>query len=110
MSFRLFFASITLLCAALSGAYAGNIQVLSAIYGRNCNVGGNPHGAHLGAACDGKQLCQYHIDSDPGQLGDPARGCAKDYHASYACTGDAQTKSIFVPAEADQHNVTLDCR
>ena len=65
-------------CVSTSKAPDGGILVLNATYGMNCNarLSGN-QGKNLGAACDGKATCSYYVDHTV--IGDPARGCAKEY-------------------------------
>jgi uncharacterized coiled-coil protein SlyX len=60
------------------------ITIVSAMYGRNCNVDRNSdETAHLGAACNGETTCEYFVDHDV--IGDPAGGCPKEYDYVYTC-------------------------
>lgn len=97
-------------CPTSDDGLKGEIKILKANYGYNCNeqckcgpssgcmpccsTGGpccpsclEPKGndySALAAACDGKPRCEY-----PGpNIGDPAGGCGKKYQYIYGCCGD----------------------
>jgi len=76
----------------------GHIKVMAATYGRNC---GAPYGNvthHLAEICDGRTTCEYVIDYRV--IGDPARGCPKDYFVEWQCGRDPERGSISVNPEA----------
>ncbi len=83
------------------------IRIISGTYGRNC---GAPYGNatnHLADACDGTGTCEYVIDI--GVLGDPARGCRKDYIAEWQCGRDPEKGVITVNGEAAGTRIVLRC-
>ena len=59
-------------------AVTSGIRVLGATYGANCGAKRGNVTSSLGRACDGKDNCHYVVDVT--KLGDPAGGCAKDFH------------------------------
>jgi opacity protein-like surface antigen len=98
----------TLALAAAGAAQAANIDVLTAWYGQSC---GAQHGnvtSHIKASCDGREACDYRVSADT--LGDPKRGCGKNYLVLYMCTGDPVARLVQLPAEADGRSVGLSCR
>jgi hypothetical protein len=60
---------------------------------------------NLGAACDGADACDYHIDHRV--IGDPARGCGKTYEYSYDC--GCGVVSGTVEPEASGKDIAIDC-
>jgi hypothetical protein len=85
----------------------GNLRIVSATYGLNC---GAPRGnvtTQLADFCNDTAICEYTIDVS--KLGDPSRGCAKDYQAEYQCGGFMLSKSASVSAEANGKVVRLQC-
>jgi len=87
---------------------ADSIDVLSATYGSNCGASQDNVLSHLAHACNGEITCSYTINHEV--IGDPARGCAKNYIATYSCGILDKPKNIFVDPEATYHRITLDCR
>ncbi len=78
--------------------WGGHIKVISATYGSNC---GAPYGNatnDLARVCDGKGSCEYVIDVRV--LGDPAKGCPKDYVAEWKCGRDPKSGTVGARAEA----------
>jgi hypothetical protein len=85
----------------------GHIKVIAATYGRNCGARYGNVTNHLAEICDGKATCEYVIDF--GVLGDPARGCAKDYFAEWECGRDPQRGVMRVGPEATGAGIVLRC-
>ncbi len=86
---------------------SGNIRIVSGSYGLNC---GAPRGnvtAHLANFCNDTAICEYPIDVRA--IGDPTRGCAKDYQAEYRCGGFGLSKSASVSPEATGKIIRLQC-
>ncbi len=76
----------------------GSIRIIAATYGRNC---GAPYGNatdHLAEICEGRPTCEYIIDFSA--IGDPARGCAKDYFAEWECGRDYERGTMSAGPEA----------
>ena len=85
----------------------GYIRIIAATYGRNC---GAPYGNatdHLVEICEGRPTCEYIIDFSA--IGDPARGCAKDYFAEWECGGSRERGTIGARAEASGQGIVLRC-
>jgi hypothetical protein len=85
----------------------GNMRIVSATYGLNC---GAPRGnvtTQLADFCNDTAICEYTIDVN--KIGDPRRGCPKDYQAEYRCGGFVLSRSASVPAEASGKVVRLQC-
>eukprot|EP01084_Bolivina_argentea_P206239 352158_1 len=60
------------------------IRVLTASYGANCkDKNRNNQRSRLRRACNNKRSCKYRVNHR--KVGDPARGCAKDYTYQYQC-------------------------
>lgn len=85
---------------------AASITVLEATYGTNCGAPQGNQTYNLAHACNGLTYCEYAVNHRV--IGDPAYGCAKEYHARWRCApGDV--RSTTVPAEASGKPVTLRC-
>ncbi len=98
------------LTALLAGAtaQAGTISVESATYGANCGIEADNDGASVKALCDGQALCRYSVNGLV--LGDPKRGCAKNFVVHYICEGNPQTRTAVAGAEAGNGAIAaLDC-
>eukprot|EP01084_Bolivina_argentea_P227889 384970_1 len=62
------------------------ISVIEASYGMNCNTMlYNNQLNKLRSECEGQPTCKYTIQTSV--IGDPAFGCAKEYHYEYECNG-----------------------
>jgi len=72
--------------------------VVSATYGGNCTAPAGNVTDDLKAKCEGKNVCEYVIDYR--LLGDPKKGCAKDYQAKWTCAGSSEVHDASVPPEA----------
>lgn len=96
------------LLAVAPVAGASEISVLNATYGGSCGIREDNAGASLKASCDGAEQCEYTVNAK--SLGDPARGCKKDYVARYTCKGSTNVKTSTISAEAGSGSpVVLDC-
>lgn len=73
------------------------IRIHSATYGRNCGAQEGNVIPHIVQQCNGQAVCDYRIDYTV--IGDPVRGCAKDYEVSYHC-GDGVLRSAYAAPEA----------
>lgn len=85
----------------------GPVDVIEATYGARC---GSPRSNATWSVvnqCDGLSNCAYRIST--GTLGDPARGCDKDFDVRWAC-GTQGVLSQHVTQEANQHTITLACQ
>lgn len=86
--------------AAIGKLAAGvqpTIQVLTATYGANCGVARGNVTRHISDGCNGKDLCKYVVDFNI--IGDPARGCVKDYDVIYGCGGSKTQKAAHIGGE-----------
>jgi hypothetical protein len=57
--------------------------------------------------CTRHKSCSYKVDVY--NIGDPVHGCAKDFTASYRCSGDPRLRTVSLPAEANLGTVTFSC-
>ena len=73
-------------------------MVVAATYGANCGAQRDNVVAHIAQTCNGRPTCSYRIDH--GVIGDPARGCSKDYVAEYRCPGVQRIYRASAPPEA----------
>src|SRR4030095_16745882 len=87
----------------------GGIRVVSATYGKNCGESYSNKTAPLASAGNGKSVCQYTINSRI--IGDPKKGCEKNYEAEWRCPGSWETHKTDVGPEAGNgdKSVTLSC-
>lgn len=87
---------------------SAKIEVVSGTYGKNC---GAPYGnvtSHLASKCNGHESCIYKVDYKT--IGDPARGCKKDYIAEWKCGANERIRSASVSGEAGfGANIHLSC-
>ena len=90
------------------GAPAASILVSQATYGGNCSVApGNLTGV-LAQSCNGRADCEYTVDYKV--LGDPARGCRKDFAVEWQCTGNAARHRFSLRGEAGNRGLAkLSC-
>jgi hypothetical protein len=80
------------------GTGKSGISVVSGTYGASCGAASGNATSDLKTKCDGQDVCDYTIDA--GILGDPKKGCAKDYEARWTCGGDSEVHIATVPGEA----------
>jgi hypothetical protein len=78
-------------------APSGAIHIIAATYGGNCRAPRGNVTGHLASSCEGRTACSYRIDYRV--IGDPARGCSKDYIVEWSCGGVLQ-RNATAPAEA----------
>lgn len=86
---------------------SGSMQIISATYGASCGAPKGNATDHLAKACDGTAKCEYRIDHQV--LGDPRRGCAKNFEAEYRCSHFGGSRTASAPAEASGTVTTLTC-
>jgi hypothetical protein len=87
----------------------GEVFIKSATYGGNC--GGVQPGnmtRELIDTCGGRQFCAYRVDYRV--VGDPQRGCAKNFVVSFTCHQGEQDRWATLNPEASGQIVHLDCR
>jgi hypothetical protein len=87
---------------------SGIVNIVSATYGGNCGAGFDNVLSDVSNFCDGWGHCKYIISERT--IGDPARGCDKDFKATYSCSNNP-TFDIGVQAqkEANGRYVSFDC-
>lgn len=86
----------------------GVIQIVSGTYGQNCGVRRGNKTAHLRRTCQGRSSCVYTIDYRV--IGDPRRGCGKNYVAEWRCSGSTNLRRAVVGPEAGyRKKLTLTC-
>jgi peptidoglycan/LPS O-acetylase OafA/YrhL len=95
------------------------IRVIEATYGFNCtrDIPGVPRRfdvsrgnatAHIAAACDDHNSCEYVVSVEA--LGDAAPQCPKDYSVTYTCSGsETQHHEARLGPEANGHATSLRC-
>lgn len=89
-------------------AHHGGINVISGTYGENCGAEYGNATPHLAEQCDGLRQCSYRINYKI--IGDPARGCQKDYIARWRC-GNGPVHTTSASPEAGEGSViTLFCQ
>ena len=85
------------------------MKISSVHYGENCETEIN-NGTTLEdikSKCDGKKNCDYLINHNI--IGDPSRGCAKDYKVNFKCGEEQQDRYAFQKKEASGKNIFLTC-
>src|SRR5262245_22535512 len=92
--------------------HGGNngIRVVSGSYGKNCGEQYGNVTTHLANACNGRNPCAYTIETR--LIGDPAKGCEKDYMAEWRCpnTGWRTFKASASPEAGNGKTVNLSCQ
>ena len=92
------------------------ITVESATYGEtttpkyvaNCsNIAEGNATQQVSNLCNGHPTCTFPVDV--GTLGDPAKGCLKNFKVNYTCGASQETRTTTVPAEANGKGAELDC-
>lgn len=86
---------------------AGDVDVLEASYGRNCGASSSNVTRQVREDCTDRKACSFKISV--ARLGDPASGCGKDFSVHYRCGRAEGPAVLWVPPEANGHDVTLDC-
>jgi hypothetical protein len=85
----------------------GIIHVHTATYGGNCHAATGNVTTSIQAACDGKESCTYYVSAV--KLGDPARGCQKNYSVEYVCSPYPDARIARLAAEADGKSLHISC-
>ncbi|MDO8289826.1 MAG: acyltransferase family protein [Parvibaculum sp.] len=81
-----------------SGKHEDGVRVLSASYGENCGARRGNVTKDIERVCTGQMSCAYRVDVS--KLGDPARGCEKDYRVEYQCGQTGSKMKFAIPGEA----------
>jgi hypothetical protein len=89
---------LDLSCGPTASKPSSGLNIRSATYGGNCGAASSNATQDLMARCNGKAHCTYKVDV--ARLGDPARGCGKDFVASFSCAPDTTILRKDLPAEA----------
>lgn len=98
--------------------YGSRITLKNATYGGNCNgITYNGKGPWTVPANNWLGTTYQAIATGDGYTGellvsfttDPARGCPKEYSASYICGSNTQTKIVDIPGEASSKTAVFDC-
>lgn len=74
------------------------IQIVSATYGANCGAPAGNVTTETKARCQDDESCSYTVDATV--LGDPKRGCKKDFQVVWTCGTGSEVHTAAVPAEA----------
>ena len=84
----------------------GRVQVTRATYGANCNrnLEGNAS-LRVFHHCRHHTRCVYHNVG----LGDPARGCGKEFEVCWKCHDGGQARCIRIPGESLGRHVVMNC-
>jgi hypothetical protein len=85
----------------------GPVDVVEATYGARCGAPRSNATWSVVDQCDGLSNCPYRVTV--ANLGDPKRGCDKDFDVRWAC-GNKGLLSAHVSPEANGQTVTLACQ
>jgi hypothetical protein len=97
--------TLEMILVRADGLPASSILTSLATYGGSCGAAvGNMTGV-LAKACNGRDHCDYAINYKT--VGDPARGCRKDFAVEWRCTGSAGTHHLVIAAEAGIGSVAM---
>jgi hypothetical protein len=91
---------------ASTGA-ANSLNVTTATYGGNCGAASGNVTKALADACNGRDRCDFTVDYKI--LGDPKRGCQKDFVAEWRCPGGASRNAHVAPEAGFGSVVSLSC-
>jgi len=85
------------------------MSITSVHYGENCGTEINSGTSleDIKSKCNGKNNCDYLINHNI--IGDPSRGCAKDYKVNFKCGDEQQDRYAFEKKEASGKNINLTC-
>jgi hypothetical protein len=83
------------------------INVLSATYGANCGARDGNATRDFAAHCTGREDCRYAVDRKV--LGDPARGCKKDFVADWSCGANEPHTATLAPEASAGSVLMLTC-
>lgn len=84
-----------------------HVEILQATYGSNCKVPVGNVTKKVQARCNGLVNCGYRVN--PGVLGDPARGCRKDFLVIYRCGKGKPKKRAYLSPDASGKGIDLIC-
>lgn len=94
--------------SAAANTEMASIKVVSGTYGRNCNAKAGNATALLSKACDGKNSCDFTIDT--AALEDPAPNCSKDFAAEWKCgNGNAVYSAALSSLTGKGDKLRLNC-
>jgi hypothetical protein len=109
-------AVLAVLLAIAGGKTAAAARVITvrrATYGGNCGTSrdvARDDTVRIAAECNAKERCTYHIDrSKISDRPDPKPKCAKSYLVVYACSGEKMHRVALQKAEANDHDIDLNC-
>jgi hypothetical protein len=103
-------SQLELSCLPLPGepVVTSGLRIRTATYGGNCGAPSGNVTRDVAQSCSGRPDCNYVVDVD--HLGDPARGCGKDFLVEYSCAPDEAVQQKGLPAEAGlKSSLQLDC-
>ena len=93
------------------------IHIVRATFGDNCRlklypfriyrVGKGNVSNDIRDKCEGKEYCKVMVNIR--KLGNPAKGCKKDFNLSYFCSGDERSRSISLKSESLIQPVFVSC-
>ncbi|MGE5758574.1 MAG: hypothetical protein ACM3W8_06885, partial [Sideroxydans sp.] len=94
--------------SAAANTEMASIKVVSGTYGRNCSAKAGNATALLSKACDGKNSCDFTIDTTA--LEDPAPNCSKDFAAEWKCgNGNAVYSAALSSLTGKGDKLRLNC-
>ncbi len=82
------------------------LQIYSATYGANCGAYRGNVSNDVSDSCSGNNQCKYLVLTK--HLGDPVRGCRKDFSIEYSC-GRGPVQTAYVGGEANGQKLNLNC-
>lgn len=94
----IFLASVSCAPGVVNQKGSGNMRIVSATYGKNCGAPVGNVTSHVAGFCNDMSICEYRVDFRA--LGDPARGCAKDFRVEYRCGNWGISSSEQIEPEA----------
>ena len=90
---------------ALAQPKPDTVTVVAGTYGGNCAQPRGNKTQFLATACNGKETCDYKIDYT--QIGDPAKGCLKDYAAEWRCGNSMEIRRASAASEAGNGSIVM---
>jgi hypothetical protein len=82
------------------------LTIDSATYGLNCGAPAGNETSVVQQVCTGTS-CSYEVDYRV--IGDPVRGCQKDFRVAYHCRGGADKSAYAAPEAGYGSVVTMTC-
>jgi hypothetical protein len=86
---------------------APGISVASATYGGNCGAPQGNATYDVASSCNGTVDCNYTVDTN--RLGDPTRGCDKDFAVSYFCPSESAMRHNELSGKSDGQTLSVSC-